>query len=213
MKLSTSDILEIVRDIGKVIEDNKQYLTELDAAIGDADHGINMARGFRAVSQKLEGMRSEDIGEILKAVGMTLVSNVGGASGPLYGTAFIRAASAVQGKSSAGLDDFVSMLDAAIEGIKSRGKAELEDKTMLDALIPAVAALREAEAEGMSLVAAFARAKEAANTGLLHTKDIVARKGRASYLGERSFGHQDPGATSSYLMLASIHESLQELRR
>jgi dihydroxyacetone kinase-like protein len=189
------------------IRAQKEYLTELDSAIGDADHGINMDRGFQAVTGKLPGLPGGDIGAALKSVGMTLVSTVGGASGPLYGTFFLQLGTATAGRDAIGLDDLVTALDAGIAGIQRLGKAELGDKTMLDTLLPARDALHEAAASGASLQDALARTTAAAEQGMLATIPLVARKGRASYLGERSAGHQDPGATSSYLLLKTAADA------
>jgi dihydroxyacetone kinase-like protein len=183
---------------------NRDYLTELDAAIGDADHGANMDRGFTAVMAKLgaEGPAvTSDIGALLKTVGMTLVSTVGGASGPLYGTAFLRAGAALAGKAALGTDDIAVALAAALEGIKARGRATRGEKTMIDALEPAIEAFR---ASGADVTAALRAAADAAEAGMRATIPILATKGRASYLGERSVGHQDPGATSMALLLRAM---------
>lgn len=190
--------------LADVIIANKEKLTELDAAIGDADHGINMTRGFEAVRTKLAAAKPEDIGGLLKLVGMTLISTVGGASGPLYGTAFMRAAAVAHGKTAIDTDTAAQILNAAIGGIKDRGKAVRGEKTMLDALEPAYEAFTQAMAKGASLTDCLTLATAAAASGVEYTKTIIATKGRASYLGERSIGHQDPGATSSYLMLATL---------
>lgn len=201
-------IIEIINKLAEVMEKNKSFLTELDAAIGDGDHGLNMAKGFQAVTAKIRDDDGKNIGDILKKVGMTLVSTVGGASGPLYGTAFMKASVVANGKEEISIEDFINMMTAAIEGIKMRGKGEAGDKTMLDALIPALEALIKAQATGKSSKAALEEAKKAAYTGVEFTKTIAAKKGRASYLGDRSIGHQDPGATSSALMLEVIYNSL-----
>lgn len=194
-----------IEALADVIIANKEKLTDLDAAIGDADHGINMARGFEAVRIKLAAAeRLGDIGDVLKLVGMTLISTVGGASGPLYGTAFIRAAAAAQGKTVLDADVVAQMFKAAIGGIKDRGKAVRGEKTMLDVLEPAYEAFTQAMIKGESLTDCLTLATTAAACGVEYTKTIIATKGRASYLGERSIGHQDPGATSSYLMLATL---------
>lgn len=193
--------------ISEAIAKNKEELTSLDAAIGDADHGINMARGFQAVDAKLSQLgENTDAAAVLKTVGMTLISTVGGASGPLYGTAFLRAAASLQGKESFTPKDAAAMLAAAITGIKERGKAVRGEKTMLDALEPAYEALVSAEQAGKSLAGCLAAARASAFDGVAYTKTIIATKGRASYLGERSLGHQDPGATSSYLILEALEQ-------
>jgi dihydroxyacetone kinase-like protein len=200
--------MDMIRAIGQTLEENKAFLTELDSAIGDADHGINMAKGFHAVEEKLPDLTGKDAGTILKTVGMTLVSTVGGAAGPLYGTAFMRAGMAVGSKEVLDARDLVQALEAAIQGIKQRGKAERGDKTMIDALEPAYEAIEKEIAAGQEAGAALAAGVAAAEAGVEYTKGIIARKGRASYLGERSIGHQDPGATSSYLILKTMAEFL-----
>ncbi len=199
--IAHEDVLDWIRRYAAVVAENKAYLTELDSAIGDADHGINMDRGFQAVLEKLEGLQARDVGATFKAVGMTLVSKVGGASGPLYGTFFLQLGTVTAGKEAIGLDDFVAALEAGIAGIQRLGKAQPGDKTMLDALLPAQDAIKAAAADGASVGVAVGKAAGAAEAGMLATVPLVARKGRASYLGERSAGHQDPGATSSYLLL------------
>lgn len=197
-------VIAAIEAVADIIAENKQYLTDLDQAIGDGDHGINMARGFEAVRSKLRAASPADIGAALKTTGMTLISTVGGASGPLYGTAFLRAAAAAQGKTSLDGAGAVQMLAAAIGGIKERGKAVKGEKTMLDALEPALEALSQAIDENKPILASLELAREAAAQGVEYTKTIIATKGRASYLGERSLGHQDPGATSSCLMLTAL---------
>jgi dihydroxyacetone kinase-like protein len=182
-------------------------LTGLDAAIGDADHGANMDRGFQAVLRKLPEIQDQDLGTILKAVGMTLVSTVGGAGGPLYGTFFLQAGMKLAGKTTLSLDDWVAALEAAVAGVVARGKAEAGDKTMVDALLPALEALQEAAGQGQTFQEAVRRSAEAAEVGMIATIPLVARKGRASYLGERSAGHQDPGATSSFLLLKAAADT------
>ncbi|KHO63130.1 dihydroxyacetone kinase [Thermoanaerobacter sp. YS13] len=207
MVITKNDVLKIVDKIVEVIKQNKEYLTELDAAIGDADHGINLDRGFDAVKQKLATLpETTDIGTILKTIGMTLVSTVGGASGPLYGTAFMRAGQVVQGKNELFEEDIVKIFEAALDGIKQRGKAEAGDKTMIDSIEPAYKALKDSLENNIALPEALNRAANAAKEGMEYTKNISARKGRASYLGERSIGHLDPGATSAYLMIKSFSD-------
>jgi dihydroxyacetone kinase-like protein len=205
--VTKQDILDWISDLAAVYDENRQYLTKLDSAIGDADHGINMDRGFKKVMEKLPDSADKDIGAILKAVGMTLVSTVGGAAGPLYGTFFMRAGMAVDSKDELSSQDVVEMFEAALQGVIMRGKAELEDKTMVDALTPAVEALKESVAAGEDLSAGLAKATDAAEAGMEATIPLVAKKGRASYLGERSAGHQDPGATSTYLLIKAASET------
>ena len=179
-------------------------------AIGDADHGTNMARGFRKVMEKLPSVADKDVGHILKTVGMTLISSVGGASGPLYGTFFMRSGTAVANKEELTNDDVAAMLQAGVDGIVQRGRANLGDKTMFDAWSPAMEALKQELAESDDLEQAVAAAVAAAEQGMKDTIPLQAKKGRASYLGERSKGHQDPGATSTYLMIKSLHDTLSE---
>lgn len=194
--MDSKKVIEVISAIGKKIEEDKEFLTELDNVIGDGDHGINMARGFHAVADKLPTVVGKDIGTILKTVGMTLVSTVGGASGPLYGTAFMKAGMAMAGKTELNMDDFLSCMDVAIDGIKMRGKAVQGEKTMLDAMLPAQEAMKKALADGSDAKSALEAGVAAAKSGVEYTKTIIATKGRASYVGERSIGHQDPGATS-----------------
>ena len=199
--ISRDDVVRWVQTYAQVIADNRTYLTELDAAIGDADHGANMDRGFKAVAAKLPTVAEKDITTILKTVGMTLLSTVGGAGGPLFGTFFIQASQVAIGKSELTLTDWTAMLDAATTGVINRGKAAVGDKTMVDALAPAVQALKDAVSANQSLAKALRNSAQAADSGLQSTLPMVARKGRASYLGERSAGHLDPGATSTSLLL------------
>lgn len=204
MTISKDKIVEAVIQISEEIKKNKQYLTDLDAAIGDGDHGINMARGFEAVESKIEEVKSKDIGSILKTTGMTLVSFVGGASGPLYGTAFMKAGQVVPGKYEINAQDIINMMAAAVDGIKQRGKAEVGEKTMLDVIIPSMEAYKKAISEGKNIKQAFELAYEEAQVALEKTKLLVAKKGRASYLGERSLGFQDPGATSALIIFGVL---------
>lgn len=207
--MDTKKILAIIEAIAKKIEEEKNFLTELDNEIGDGDHGINLARGFKAVAEKLPTFADKDIGAILKGVGTALVSTVGGASGPLYGTAFMKAGNVCKGKMEITDADFVAALDAAINGIKMRGKAVEREKTMLDALCPAYKAIKSGIDGGKDLIDALADGVDAAAKGVEYTKTIIATKGRASYLKERSIGHQDPGATSSLYMLQTTLEVLR----
>ena len=204
MSVTYDDAVRWVKTFTAVIAENKVYLTDLDSSIGDADHGINMDRGMQAALGKIDGLPNGDIGNLFKTVGMTLVSKVGGASGPLYGTLFLRLGTTLAGKSEVEPDDWLAALTQAIEGVQARGKAVPEDKTMVDALLPAREALAEALGGGASFSEALRRSADAAEAGMKATIPLVARKGRASYLGERSAGHQDPGATSTYLLLNSV---------
>ncbi len=197
-------VLEAIMAIGRKMEEEKEYLTELDQPIGDSDHGINLARGFGAVKDKLPMMEGKDIGTILKTVGMTLVSTVGGASGPLYGTAYMKAGMILAGKEEMDLPEFLEAMKAAVEGVEQRGKAKLEEATMLDAMIPSLEAMKAAAADGKAFKDVLEAGVKAAWAGAEHTKDLIATKGRASYVGERGLGHQDPGATSYCYMLEEI---------
>ncbi|MEU6130157.1 dihydroxyacetone kinase subunit DhaL [Saccharopolyspora sp. NPDC047091] len=207
MGCTAQDVIAALRAGAAVVAEHRDELVELDRVIGDADHGENMDRGFRAVVSKLDTAAPETPGAVLKQVATTLISTVGGASGPLYGTAFLRAASAVG--DAAELDEMalVSALQAGLEGVVARGKAEPGDKTMVDALVPAVDAATAAAAEGAGSERVLAVAAAAAHTGAASTEPLVARKGRASYLGERSAGHVDPGARSTALLLSAFAES------
>ncbi len=207
------DMLRWLERIADVMHENRAYLTQLDSAIGDADHGINMDRGFSSVRSKFPTMATMDMAAQLKTVGSTLVSTVGGASGPLYGTAFLRAGGAIAGKQELTPTDVVAMLEAFLGGIVARGKAQVGEKTMVDALTPALAAAKQALGEGATLAQLTHRARVAAEEGMKATIPMLATKGRASYLGERSIGHQDPGATSSWLILRCLEEVCQDKAR
>jgi phosphoenolpyruvate---glycerone phosphotransferase subunit DhaL len=205
--MTNEDVLHWLERTADVLQENRTYLTELDSAIGDADHGINMDRGFSAVRKKFPEMATMDAATQLRTVGSTLVSTVGGAAGPLYGTAYLRAAGAVAGKQELTSTDVTAMLEAFLGGVVARGKAHTGEKTMVDALSPAVDAAKQALNEGATLEQITSRAAAAAEEGTKATIPLLATKGRASYLGERSIGHQDPGATSSWLILRCLAES------
>ena len=206
MSIGAADIRGWIGDYASVIAEHRAELVRLDTAIGDGDHGTNLDRGMRAAVEKLEATEGDDVGALLKAVGMTLVSKVGGAAGPLYGTLFLQMGMATAGRDALDLAGWADALEAGVQGVKARGKAEPEDKTMLDALLPAVDALRAAQADGAELGDALRRCADAAEEGMRATIPLEARKGRASYLGPRSVGHQDPGATSSHLLLRAAAE-------
>nr|WP_210404315.1 dihydroxyacetone kinase subunit DhaL [Chroococcidiopsis sp. TS-821] len=208
MMVTKEQILQWLEQFADAIAQNKEYLTQLDAAIGDADHGINMDRGFQKVVNQLPKLAEQDISSVLKTVSMTLISSVGGASGPLYGTFFLRASTAVAGKQELSNKDLASLLQAGLDGVLQRGKAQLGDKTMIDALSPAVTAFTQAIGQGKTTSEAIQQATAAAEQGMQATIPMLAKKGRASYLGDRSIDHQDPGATSVYLMLKSLSEVL-----
>ena len=178
--MDSKKVIEVLIKVSEKIDKNKEYLTELDAAIGDGDHGLNMSKGFKAVSDKLLSEEDDNIGNILKKTGMTLVSNVGGASGPLYGTAFMKASMALKDKKEININDFLSALKLALEGIKSRGKSTEGEKTIIDALSPAIKSMEDSIKNG------------------------------DSYIGDRSIGHQDPGATSCFYILETIYEEAKK---
>ena len=201
-------VIQILQEIAHKIEAEKDFLTKLDQPIGDSDHGINMARGFGEVEKKLPTLEGKDIGTILKTVGMTLVSTVGGASGPLYGSAFLKAGIACAGKEELDLSEFLSVLETATEAVKQRGKSTTEEKTMLDAMVPSLEAMHTKLEEGGDAKAVLSAGVDAAWKGVEHTKDLVATKGRASYVGERGIGHQDPGGTSYSDILEVIRDQI-----
>jgi phosphoenolpyruvate---glycerone phosphotransferase subunit DhaL len=193
-----------MKAFAEAMTEQRQELGRLDTAVGDGDHGTNMQRGMAKAVEKLEGDPPADPGAVLKAVAMTLVSTVGGAAGPLYGTLLLQMGNALAGAETVDQGTFAAAWLAGVEGVRSRGKAELGDKTMLDALAPAVDALRDAD----DLDAGLAAAVQGAREGMEATVALQARKGRASYLGERSIGHQDPGATSVTLLVAAAAAAL-----
>lgn len=207
--MKAEQVTKIILKIAQVIEENKLYLTELDAAIGDGDHGLNLSKGFSAVKEKLLSLNSKNISEILKVTGMALVSSVGGASGPLYGTAFMKASVAVKDKEEININDFSAMLEEALNGIKMRGKSNFGEKTMIDAIEPALNKLKVDISNNLDTVICLNNLYLEAQKGAEGTRDIIATKGRASYLGDRSLGHQDAGATSSYLILKTIYEEVK----
>ena len=209
--LCTMDRNFIIRWIEIAAEDikkNKDMLTFLDTAIGDADHGINMDRGFTLAVNMLAASIDDDIGKLLKSVGMVLLSSIGGASGPLYGTFFMRAGDAIKDKTSISHDDIITLMDAGINGIIYRGKTQLGDKTMVDALVPANNVIRNSLEQGKNLEETMQNATTEAEKGMKKTIPMIAKKGRASYLGERSFGHQDPGATSAFIIVKAMLKAL-----
>lgn len=207
------DVAEWVRASAARLEQSRDALNRFDADIGDGDHGANMARGFAAVARRFDdGAGGSDPATDLRAVGMTLLSTVGGAAGPLYGSLFIGLASALRDRAAEAVDAaaWADALDAGVAAVQRRGKAEPGDKTMVDALVPARDALREAAAGGLPLPAALTASAAAADGGVQATIPLIARKGRASYLGERSIGHQDPGATSTALLLHALADTWGE---
>jgi phosphoenolpyruvate---glycerone phosphotransferase subunit DhaL len=204
--LSTEAVLQWLQNCSTTFVQHKDELTQLDAAIGDADHGANMARGFTAVQAKLESLKDKDLGTIFKTVAMTLISTVGGASGPLYGTLFLQAVAATNGKKNLTQDELVTALGAGLQGLMHRGKAVVGEKTMVDAWVPAIEALKPIGDDSLS--AGVDRAVVAAKNGADSTIPLVAKKGRASYLVERSAGHLDPGAASTVLLLEALQQAI-----
>ncbi|BEO44219.1 dihydroxyacetone kinase subunit DhaL [Serratia marcescens] len=206
MALTKQQVVDWLMRCGEVFTRERDFLTQLDTEIGDADHGLNMNRGFNKVVEKLPSVADKDIGFILKNTGMTLLSSVGGASGPLFGTFFIRAAQAANAKQSLDLAELHQMMQEGVEGVVMRGKAEPGDKTMCDAWWPAVESLGQSAQQNLSVAEALQRAADSTERAVESTITMQARKGRASYLGERSIGHQDPGATSVMLMMKTLAE-------
>jgi len=211
MAITYAQGVAFVEGFAAAIAENKDYLTQLDSEIGDADHGINMNRGMQAVRPKVASLEGDDLSQLFKTTAMTLISTVGGASGPLYGTLFLQLGTSIgAGRSELSAADWSQALESAVQAVRARGKAELEDKTMIDALQPASDALRERVQDGASLGDALLACERAAERGMQATIPLVARKGRASYLGERSAGHQDPGATSSWLLVRAAREAFSD---
>lgn len=208
MSVGPAALTAWLTEFARLVETHREMLTELDSAIGDADHGSNLDRGMKAVVAMLDQESPATPAAVLKRTGMTLVSTVGGASGPLFGTAFLRMAAAAGDDEPLDAAGFAKALRAALDGVVARGKAVAGDKTMYDALAPAVDALDAAIADGQPFAEAMDAAVRAAEAGREATIPMVARKGRASYLGERSAGHQDPGATSMTLLLAAAAATL-----
>jgi dihydroxyacetone kinase-like protein len=204
MALTKQQVVDWLMRCGEVFTQQRDFLTQLDTEIGDSDHGLNMNRGFNKVVEKLPSVADKDIGFILKNTGMTLLSSVGGASGPLFGTFFIRAAQSANAKQSLDLAELHQMMQEGVEGVVMRGKAEPGDKTMCDVWWPVVESLGQSAEQQLSVAEALQRASERAEQAVESTITMQARKGRASYLGERSIGHQDPGATSVMLMMKTL---------
>jgi dihydroxyacetone kinase-like protein len=211
--VSTDEIIIIIENIAHEIERKTDYLTSLDQAAGDGDHGISLRNGFRIVLDRIGELKGLDTEGILRTVGNLLISNVGGAAGPLYGIAFVRAAKMAAGEKEISLNKLAEMFEAAEHGIVEIGKATLGEKTMLDAIHPAVLAIKKAAEEDKSMTEGLEMAVKASEEGMKSTTDMIAKRGRSSYLGERSKGHQDVGATSAYIMLKSALETLGRLRK
>lgn len=208
--LTKEHLIAWLQNCHEVYEEQRQYLTQLDTAIGDADHGNNMHRGFKKVQSQLDSYAGKDCGGVLKTTAMTLISTVGGASGPLYGTFFLQASTKAGGSEELSVDQVAEMLQAGVDGLKMRGKAAVGDKTMIDAFEPAVKAFQQEAGASGELMPALTKAAEAAEEGMKSTIPLIAKKGRASYLGERSRDHQDPGATSAFMMLDALKEAVQQ---
>lgn len=203
---ATEATLDVIREMAAAMEEHRGYLTKLDSEIGDGDHGTNMHRGFQAALERLDGAELNTPADVLKAVSMALISKVGGAAGPLYGTAFLRASTTLADKEEVSAEDAAAALEAALGGIQQRGKAEVGDKTIVDALTPAVEAAKGAG--GGSVAEVFRAAADAAEEGAVSTVEMIARRGRASYLGARAVGHRDPGATSTQFLLDAAARAL-----
>lgn len=206
--VTVNSILEWVSELQKKYAEKKEYLVALDSAIGDADHGVNMDRGFTAVLSELQNTHPDSIGSALKIIAMVLIKTVGGASGPLYGTFFLKASMEAGTKKELTVEELYTIFSAGVEGVKSRGKASVGDKTMIDAWVPALEAMKSRLNGTGDLKESLKAAAEGAEQGMLSTKELLAKKGRASYLGERSVGHQDPGATSTFYMLEAAAKTL-----
>jgi dihydroxyacetone kinase-like protein len=213
MEVTADHVIRFVELAAARVKDRRDELTALDAPIGDADHGTNLDRGFSAALAKLPALSDKDVGSILDTIGRTLLATVGGAAGPLYGTAFIRAGAQLDGRREVAGADIVAALDAALDGILVRGKVEPGEKTMVDAIAPGVAVLRVAHADGRDLRAAAYQALAAVEDGMRATIPMEATKGRAKFLGPRSIGYQDPGATSAYYLARAIIDVLDEAGR
>ncbi len=208
MAISKQQILQWLENCNQVMSEQRDFLTQLDTEIGDGDHGLNMQRGFNKALEKVATISDKDIGTILKTVGMTLLSQVGGASGPLYGTLFIKGSQVANGKEQLTFEELISVFKAGVEGIVARGRAEPGDKTMCDVWLPLLDELAQADPsqpEAALLQQAVEKAENFANA----TVPMIAKKGRASYLGERSIGHADPGATSSYYLIKALAEAVK----
>ncbi|MGF1759263.1 dihydroxyacetone kinase ADP-binding subunit DhaL [Photobacterium sagamiensis] len=205
MTITKQQIVQWLETSADVFKDEQDFLTELDREIGDADHGLNMNRGFQKVKEKLPSVADKDIGTILKTTGMTLLSSIGGASGPLYGTFFIRNATSVMSKEELNLAELTKMLQDGMDGVVQRGKAEVGDKTMIDTWNGIMVSLKQNQ--DASVYDALSTAVAEAESAMKNTIPMQARKGRASYLGERSIGHQDPGATSTYLLFTALRNA------
>lgn len=208
MSITKSQVLKWLENCSQIMSEQRDYLTQLDTAIGDGDHGLNMQRGFSKAMEKVATVTDKDIGTILKTVGMTLLSQVGGASGPLYGTLFIKGSQYAIGKEKLSPEDLVAILKNGVDGIIARGRAEIGDKTMCDVWLPVLAELEISE-QSQTITQLLESAVKKAEDSLATTIPMIAKKGRASYLGERSVGHQDPGATSTTYILRALYDAVK----
>ncbi len=213
-EITKDDLINILKKIHDKIDSNKEYLSKLDTEIGDGDHGTSMARGFKSLYDKLDELKQQDIGSILKKAGFELIKTIGGSAGAVFGTLFTGQASYydkhLKGKESLDLNDLANMLNESLNQIKKRGNADLGDKTMIDALQPAVEALKESAEKGLSINDAFSEAVKRAKEGAEKTKEMIGKHGRSKYLGERGKGYIDPGAVSTFLIFEAISEYLNE---
>lgn len=192
----------------QIIGQNKDYLTQLDSAIGDADHGLNISRGFEKIQEKTTSIQSDDLGEILKQISLVLMKSVGGASGSLYGSMFLKMSSEASKKTELTDKEFIQLLQVGVKAITDRGKATLGDKTMIDVWVPSVQLAMQEVEKGKTLKETMKQVVEVAQQNKDNTKDMVAKKGRASYLGDRSAGHIDPGATSAFYLIQALEKAL-----
>ncbi|WP_303820136.1 dihydroxyacetone kinase subunit DhaL [Actinobacillus minor] len=208
MSITKSQVLQWLENCSQIMSEQRDYLTQLDTAIGDGDHGLNMQRGFSKAMEKVATVTDKDIGTILKTVGMTLLSQVGGASGPLYGTLFIKGSQYAIGKENLSPEDLVAILKNGVDGIIARGRAEIGDKTMCDVWLPVLAEL-EISDQSQTITQLLESVVKKAEDSLATTIPMIAKKGRASYLGERSVGHQDPGATSTTYILRALYDAVK----
>ena len=208
MSITKSQVLQWLENCSQIMSEQRDYLTQLDTAIGDGDHGLNMQRGFSKAMEKVATVTDKDIGTILKTVGMTLLSQVGGASGPLYGTLFIKGSQYAIGKEKLSPEDLVAILKNGVDGIIARGRAEIGDKTMCDVWLPVLAEL-EISDQSQTITQLLESVVKKAEDSLAATIPMIAKKGRASYLGERSVGHQDPGATSTTYILRALYDAVK----
>lgn len=207
--IESQTIKRIIAKIAETMREQKDYLSRLDAAIGDGDHGVSMVRGFNEAESRLSGLQNNRIGSILKNVGIALTSTIGGVTGPLFGVIFLKAGEAVRDKETVDLDDLAQMFQASLSGVIDLGKARVAEKTLVDALSPAVESLKKSARQKKSLAVALEDAVLESKKGADSTRDMLAKKGRATYLGERAVGHVDPGAMSVYFIFKSFYDAVE----